>query len=257
MSPPAMPFPPNPDYGTGSARRAVRLEKPADTIVTAHLIDNYHEMRVRLRHDHAFVTDVEGEMIRFPTTACPGAPAMLRDLIGIPLDTDRRVLNEPGRVRSNCTHLFDIAVLSMRHALRDDLTRSYEAVVPDAIGAAVTIEVRCNGVTVHSWLVRDGHILSPERLAGLPLLKGYSRWSSSKFDGDALEAATLLVKTCFIATVRPYAPESSAGKPVRANVAMPGSCYAYAPARMAYAHYTDQIGEVPRRRDRSDISPDI
>jgi hypothetical protein len=252
-----MPFPRNPGYGTGAARRAVRLEKPAGAAVVAHLIDNYHEMRVRLRHDRTIVTDIEGEMIRFPTSACPGAPAMLRGLIGMSLDTDGRVLSEPARLRSNCTHLFDIAALSMRHALRADPARLYEAIVPDALDAAVTIEVRCNGVTVHSWLVRNGHILSPERLAGLPLLKGFSRWSSLHFDGDALEAATLLVKTCFIATVRPFAPESSAGKPVQANVAMPGSCYAYAPERMAGARYTDQIGEVPRGRDRSDIFPAI
>jgi hypothetical protein len=257
MPPSAMPFPPNPDYGKGEARRAVRLEKPTGTIVTAHLIDNYHEMRVRLRHDRLLVTDVEGEMIRFPTTACPGAPPILRELIGMRLDTDRQVLSEPTRLRSNCTHLFDIAILSMRHALRDEMMRRYEAIVPDAIDVPVPIEVRCNGAIVHTWLVRDGHILSPGHLAGLPLLKGFSRWSPSRFDGDALEAATLLVKTCFIAMVRPYAPESSAGKPVQANVAMPGACYAYAPARMADAHYTNQVGEVPPRRDRSDTSPEI
>ena len=74
------------------------------------------------------------------------------------------------------------------------------------------------GSVVHSWLVRDGYILSPERLAGRPLLKGFTRWSSEKFAGDVLEAATLLSRTCFIATVRPYAPEASAGAPIQLNV---------------------------------------
>jgi hypothetical protein len=239
-----MPFPRNPDYGKGEARRIVRLHKAGDAIVDAHLIDNYHEMRVRIGHDGAVVTSVEGEMVRFPTTACPAAPLMARELVGVQLQTDLRALYEPVRRRRNCTHLFDIAVLSMRHARRHAVSRTYEAIVPDAIDNPVTIEVRCDTIPVHSWLVRDGVILSPAALAGLPLLKGFTRWSSAMFEGDALEAATLLGKTCFIATVRPFAPEESAGESVQSNVAMAGACYAYAPERMAQARYTDQVGEV-------------
>lgn len=240
---PALPFPPNPDYGKGRAWRVIRLSRDGKHQVDGHLIDNYHEMRCRIRHDDGIVTAIEGAMIRFPTTACPGAPSALHELVGLRLDSDLAGLYERARVLRNCTHLFDIAILSMKHALRGDMVRTYEAIVPDQADGPVRIQVSCNGTPVHAWLAKDGRIVEPEHLAGRPLLKGFTRWTSATFDGDDLEAAALLGKTCFIATVRAFAPEGSAGLPIRSNTALAGTCYAYAPDRMADALFSDQIGE--------------
>lgn len=41
----------NPDFGKGLARRIIRLETRDRNTVEGHLVDNYHEMRCRLRHD--------------------------------------------------------------------------------------------------------------------------------------------------------------------------------------------------------------
>ncbi|MDB5713651.1 MAG: hypothetical protein JWO15_1048 [Sphingomonadales bacterium] len=235
-----MPFPPNPDFGTGAARRVIRLAKPEDGIVEGHLVDNYHEMRIRLRHADGVITGCEGDMIRFPTTLCPGAALVVRELIGMRLDAD---LNDRMRMRRNCTHLYDLAALAAQHARRPQTARIYEAIVPDDSGLPVTISVTCDDAIVHAWTTLAGQIIAPQSLKGLPLLRGFTRWASAMLTGDALEAAMILGKTCFIATVRPFAPESSAGQPVRENVAMVGACYAYAPERMATARYTDQIGE--------------
>lgn len=241
---PAMPFPPNPDYGTGAARRLIRLAKRGPHIVEAHLADNYHEMLCTLVHDGTAVVGIDGEMVRFPTTACPGAPEAVKELVGLPLAMPLAALYEPPRLRRNCTHLFDIVALAMSHALREAEHRTYEAIVPDQAEDPIWIDVLCDGRAVHRWLVDGDIIVAPAELAGRPMLRGFGRWSTESFAGDALEAATILGKTCFIATVRPYAPEGSAGRPIRENRMLAGACYAYAPERIDGAVLTDQVGEA-------------
>lgn len=132
------------------------------------------------------MTGIDGELLRFPTTCCPSSPVALRELIGIDLLTPMFNLYETGRLRRNCTHLFDLVAFAMTHALRTAQLRIYVATVPDETTAPVDIAVDCDGVAIHRWTVRNGQITTPVELAGRPLLRGFSKWSAAAFAGDAL-----------------------------------------------------------------------
>lgn len=243
----------NPNFGQSFARRIVRLEARDRNTVDGHLVDNYHEMRCQLRNDCSSVTGIDGEMLRFPTTCCPGSPVALRELIGLDLATPMFDLYETGRVRRNCTHLFDLVAFAMTHALRAARFRIYVATVPDETTAPVDIAVDCDGVAMHRWTARDGHIVAPVELAGRPLLRGFGKWSAAAFAGDALEAAMLLSRTCTLATVRPFRPETGAGRPLEQASPLAGACFAYAHDRIRTGMFIgvpDALPQIPDIKDR-------
>lgn len=242
----------NPDFGSSFARRIIHLETQDRTTVVGHLVDNYHEMRCRLRHDGRSVTGIDGEMLRFPTTCCPGSPVALGELIGVDLATSMFDLYEPRRVRRNCTHLFDLVAFAMAHARRAARPRIYVATVPDETITPVDIEVLCDGVTVHRWTARDGHIVAPSELAGRPLLRGFGKWSAAAFAGEALEAATLLSRTCTLAKIRPFRPESGAGRPLVQASRLAGACFAYAHDRIGSGTFIGVPSATPMETDASD-----
>ncbi|MDB5715460.1 MAG: hypothetical protein JWO15_2857 [Sphingomonadales bacterium] len=240
-------LPRNPDFGSGLLRRVIRLTNVGNAAVAAHLIDNYHEMRCRLAHDGTFVTAIEGEIIRYPTTACPGSPASLDELRGLRLDTPGRLLYDTARLRRNCTHMFDIAALSMKHAMRSDVTRTYVAEIPDQIDQPVEIMITCNGQGIHRWTVDQDLIVEPADLAGLPTLQGFTKWAAEKFVGENLEAAFVLSRACFISKVRPYAPKAGKGMPLTENAALIGACYAYSAQNIENGRFIGEPSRLPRR----------
>ena len=240
-----LPFPPNPDYGDGLVRRIVSLNNIDGCLVEAHLVDNYHEMRCRVRHNGSIVTGVDGEMIRFPTTACPGAPLVAAELAGLRLDAPTRELYNRTLVRRNCTHLFDIVVLAMKHALRKETARCYITEVPDEDCEPVEINIRSNNHMIHKWLVQRGNIIKPEILYGLPILEGFAKWSAQYFVGEELEAGLILSKACFIALIRRYQPEAGHGWPISANTQLIGACHAYSPGQVKTARLIGNPSAVP------------
>ncbi len=249
---PILDFPLNPHYGHGIARRRIRLVG-SPGMVQSVLADIFHEMRCTITHDGDRVTAIHGETIRIPTSACPAAAAMLEELKGMPIDITAADLFAGGRAQRNCTHLFDLAALTLAHARRGSVTRIYEATVPDETDDPVDIEVRRDEVPVHRWRVRDGAIIAPEELAGHPVGRGFTGWAAKRFEGDALEAATVLSRTYFLAYGRGFLPDASDGLPVATQSARIGVCYAYAPERAALAtfragngrDFTDGVVETP------------
>ena len=219
-------YPPNPSYGAGTCRRRILLRQE-ERQVFASLDDNYHEMTCHLSHDDRVVTDVTAETLRIPTSACPGAAAVLRELIGMPLNIDMAALYGGGRSRRHCTHLFDLAALAIAHVGRQEANRRYEVNVPDGGGGPVTIEVWCDRQLVHAWQVQDDHIVSPPELAQLPLLTGFMAWAVRHFRDHNLEAAAVLSKTYLIANGRRYQTEAFAGQSIRINGQMTGLCHSY------------------------------
>lgn len=227
-----LPFPPDPDYGGRILRRRIRLTN-LDGRVEAHLSDVFHEMHCTLRHADGIVTDVDCRALRIPTTACPGAAVVVRELIGTPLSTPRATLYESARVRRNCTHMFDLVVLAMAQATREqEPSRVYDAAVPDETDGPVWVDVMRDEQTVHRWLVRHRRIVEPAMFEGRPLLAGFTRWASESFSGDLQEAAFILSKTCFIASGAPYLTEVFTGRTLRRNAAMAGVCHGYAEERL-------------------------
>ncbi|WP_066961235.1 DUF2889 domain-containing protein [Rhizorhabdus dicambivorans] len=231
-APYALPFPRDPAYGNRVVRRRFRLINHAGR-VEAHLSDEFHEMHCTLWHAGGIITDIDARAFRIPTTACPGAAVVLRELIGLPLAMPREELYEKARVRRNCTHMFDLAALAIAQAARPhEAGRVYDAAVPDETDAPVTVIVECDGQVIHRWLVRDHHIVEPEALAGRPLLRGFTRWAAETFEGDALEAAIVLERTCLIAQGGPYLSEAFTGRTLRLNAVMAGVCHGYAEATL-------------------------
>ena len=195
-------------------------------------------MHCTLHHADGIVTDIDARTIRIPTTACPGATLVLRELIGLPLSTPRGMLYETARVRRNCTHLFDLAALAIAHAARPvGSERVYDAAVPDETDRPVAVTVACNGELIHRWLVREHRIIEPASFAGNPVLGGFARWANEAFDEDAFEAALVLARTCFIAVGAAHLTEAWTGLPLRLNDRRAGVCHAYAPENLDNNRY--------------------
>lgn len=221
---------PNPDYGRGATRRRIRLAAEPG-VAQGRLIDTFHEMTVRLEHDAGRVTAIEGASLRIPQTNCPGAVAVLQELVGLPLATPAAEIYAGGRARRHCTHLLDLAVLVLAQAARGEAHRVYDAVVPDETDAPIDIEVCRDDEPVHRWRVRGGAILAPVELAGRAMGRGFAAWSSAQFSGDALEAAGVLSRTWFIARGRTLDIGRWVGQPTAINRAQRDSCYGYASVR--------------------------
>lgn len=225
-----LPFPRNTDYGRGATRRRVRLVN-GEGVTTGHLVDIFHAMDCRIEHDGEHVTAAHGEMRRIPNTACPGAPAMLRELVGMPIATPVFSFYAGGRARRNCTHLLDLAVLTISHATRAERERVYEAIVPDELDEPVTIEVLMNGQRVHAWQSLESTVRGPGEFVGRPLCKGFVTWAGQRFAGDELEAAMVLAHTYLISRGREYETEAFTGQPITRNPLLNDVCFAYAAER--------------------------
>ena len=234
--PPILNFPRNPDYGHGITRRLVRLVGTPGQ-VQAVLTDIFHEMRCTVSHDGETVAGIHGEMVRFPTTACPAAASVLEEMCGLPIDTPMVNLYAGGRPARNCTHLFDLATLAVAHSRRGTAVRVYSAAVPDETDGPVEITASCNGKIVHCWSIRNGIIEAPRELAGRPLRKGFASWAVETFEDTALEAATVLSRTYFIAYGARFLHEAADGLPVATQAARLGVCYAFAVERASLATF--------------------
>lgn len=235
---PDLAYPPNPDFGSGVCRRRVHIRRE-DRLVSASLCDPYHEMECSVRHDGAIVTAIEGRTHRIPTSSCPAAAAQLHEFVGAPLDTATGSFFANRRARRHCTHLFDLAVIAIRHAGMPSGRTTYDAVVPDELDRPVSASVARDGRLVHQWLIRSGRIVQPAAHADRPLGAGFARWAFEAFGSDDLEAATILARTWLIAVGRRYLTEAFAGQSVRINQDMVGRCFAYDAAHVDHTVFNE------------------
>lgn len=226
--PPALAFPPNPQYGSGSMRRRVVLEVgPAE--VRGWLGDAFHEMECEITLGGCEVASASGRMIRYPTTSCPGAPDGLDDLRGAQLgELPSRYYRRTAGPRQ-CTHLYDLAVLAVSHGQQPAGSYAYEALVPDETDRPVSAEAIVDGERALAWLVHRGEIVDgPHR--GSPVTAGFVRWAEQAFAGRALAAALVLARTCMVARGRAYDAEAWAGSSTSLNAPQRGRCFAYSGA---------------------------
>lgn len=223
----------NPTFGAGALRRRIRL-LATDGVVNAGVEDQYHSFRLMLRHDGARITSIEPRFLRVPLTTCPSAEAPLRGFVGLALNTSWRELVGQHNPRQHCTHLFDLTVLAMTHALRGG-ERTYDVAVPDEYPDAVWSTVHRDGALVLRWKTFKGTILEPEALADRPLLRGFSIWANAAFDHDELEAALVLHKGYFVSRARPWNVEAQAGRTVSHHTMMRGACHSYSEPQISVA----------------------
>lgn len=210
-------------------RRRFRITPGAGKI-QCEVEDDFHCMSVVVHHDGTIVRGMEADMRRAPWTTCPGAEAKVRQtFVGEALaDFGRR-----SDKRSNCTHLYDLALLAAAHA-NDDQPLVYDILVSDPLANERRAEVRRNGDCVLWWVEKGFVLQEPAGAAGLRLDK-LKPWITS-LAAELQEPAKLLQWGNMLANGRtiPLENQSDASK-------MPPSCYTFQPERKQVAK---RVGEI-------------
>lgn len=219
---------PNPHYGVGCFRRSIRLTGEAG-VVHGELEDTQHAMRCTLRHDGERVMAIETHLSRLPMDTCASAGDPIQSLVGWSIDTPLLTLYSQGQPRRNCTHLFDLVSLAVTHALRGEVVRRYDVMVPDETSEPVVATIAREGEQVHAWKVFQGQILAPELLAGGSLFGGFTRRVSGLYQGDELEAALVLQKGFVVAQARRFDMEALAGTQGIFQPLAEAICHSYTP----------------------------
>lgn len=231
MEPTLAHFLPNPEYGKGIYRRRLKFASDSEGSV-AQVDDTHHSYWLVLDHDNVRITGVEAGFIRAPNTACPGAPAGLAALIGLPVRETASTILSRLPTTSNCTHLADLACWSLAQLGR---CAQWEVSVPDQVTKPVWIDIARDGKIQHQWQIADQEIVAPEPLAGQPLMKGFMAWASKEFQGNALVAATMLQRGLFVARGRKYVIDQGAPVPLSLAKGMTGMCWSYSGDRLERA----------------------
>lgn len=248
-------FLPNPDYGQGIYRRRIRLQASSYE-VRADVFDDYHDMSCTMRHDDAVVTHVQAEIKRAPFSTCPGAINVVDELAGMPLSISRRQFYGEGRPHRNCTHIFDLVALAMKHALSGEALSTLDFVVPDLVKSGAWVEAHRDGQRVHRWLVGDDNtILAPNEYAGRSMFGGFVRWAESVFEGVALDLALHLQKVIFIARGRQYLLAQESENSIRDEPERIGVCYTFSEPQFSLAqsnpdYIRDFTDGLPIRAER-------
>lgn len=122
-------------------RRRVEIVSTAQDAtreVRASLEDDFHHFRVWLRHCDGIVSEIGGEAVRYPYSACPQAAEQLQQLIGMPLSQIAHSVTRQTDAQHQCTHLLDLAGLAIANAARGTTQRRYDIQVPTASTSAPT-----------------------------------------------------------------------------------------------------------------------
>jgi hypothetical protein len=216
------------DHAPGFRRR-IRIS-PVPGCVLSEVEDDYHCMNVSIHHDNVVAHTVKAVLTRAPWSTCPGAVDKCEQTFqGVALqDFPAR-----GEKASNCTHLFDLALLAAAHAL-DDAPLVYDVFVSDPIDSRRCAEIFRNGELVLGWSDANYRIIEPAELAGMKL-NDMRAWMDS-LDPAQQEAARILRWVSMIAHGRtiPMDRQSDASR-------MPPSCYTFQPERAAVA---TRIGKI-------------
>jgi len=215
----------NPEFGRGVYRRRIRLSATSGEVI-AELEDCNHGFRVAVSHDGKCVKGISPEALRVPLTTCPSAVGLVRDLIGTPLQADITTIAQSVNPKANCTHLYDLTVLAIHHALRREPVRQYDIAIPDEDGQPTTATIHLNGKLILSWTIQQWQLFNPE-LAGVNLAMRFGDWASRQYQGDEREAAFALQKGYLVSNARRFDMNKLQGTPVTVVDAMLGVCYSY------------------------------
>lgn len=211
-------------------RRRFRVT-PGEGWILSELEDDYHHMRVTLRHAGGVITAVEPEMVRAPWTTCPGAVARLQQTF-----TGVSLAEAPARMAekaTNCTHLHDLATLAAAH-VAERAPLSYDVLASDPVAGRRRIELRRNGEPVMDWVEQDGRLVEPAAAAGLTLLQLKPYIES--LDPAGQEQARILRWGAIVAHGRaiPLKDQSDATR-------MPPTCFTFQPETKLKAR---RVGEI-------------
>ena len=209
-------------------RRRVELSRPEAGVVEAEVEDHIHHFAVRVQHGGGRVSDIAGRAVRAPWSTCPGAAAVLSELVGAPVD-DARVV-DPG---AHCTHLLDLALVAVRFAGTDVPARRFDLVVDGWDGPAATATVRRDDGLSLRWSLRGMEIAGPEPYVGHRLGAGFTSWAITTLAADEAELALLLRRAAWMSSSRGIDLDDFdrlSELPIP-----PGSCFSAQPQRIELA----------------------
>lgn len=246
------------DTAVPAAHRAIDL-RAVEGGVVAWLEDDFHHFGIKLGHDGATVTSVEGIAARFPRDTCPGAVGILQELVGMPLSESATALGQYTDMRWHCTHLYDLLGLAIAHAAAGREHRRYHAVVPDRdipvhvdfdspIGGSTAPVLYRDGEEVMAWQVEGNHIVGPERYAGISMGRGFRQWTEG-LEVEEAEAAHVLRRATLIALGRLIDMQALPDEGVPANS---GVCHSFQPE---VAKRSSRV--IASTRDYSDHPDDL
>lgn len=219
---------PNPHYGEGCYRRRIGLWGYKDRVEAA-LEDCNHGFRATVWHNGSTVTKVEGQSLRTPLDTCGGATEPLKALEGLSLEAGAFTITKTVDPRANCTHLYDLTVLAIKHGLRGECYRQIDVEIGDEHERPAECKVWIDGELIHHWQALDWKVVSPESYVDKPLFKGFSAWANPAFEGDAQDAAFALQKGYFVAQARRWDLATIEGAEGLMDKAMLGACYTFSP----------------------------
>jgi hypothetical protein len=233
----------------GIFRRQIDLRAWDGHTVVGWLEDEFHHFGVTLIHDGGHIRDVRVATPRHPWSTCAGAGVPLRALIGQPLTgrcADAAALVD---MRSNCTHLLDLASLAAAHAWSGRVQRRYHGtvqplsdVVDGAARGALRATLRRDGREVLGWDLLGYAITAPATMAGRGILHGFREWTDSLDPADA-EDALVLRRVAFVSFGRRVNIQRVA---VAADLGQGPVCHTFQPERSASAV---RMPVAPRRYD--------
>jgi hypothetical protein len=192
-------------FPSGSYRRRIRVVATRPDLIEAGLEDDFHYFKVQLHHDGTRVTACEAESLRWPWSTCPGAAEPLRALAGMPLSDRCLAVGEWTDPHLNCTHMFDLAGLSVAHASRttrgDTLdARQYDVKIPFGAqwGGEHDVEVARDGELLLTWTLDGRRCISPPPFSEVPWKGGFLKWADTTFEPEQSEPVIVLRRACDI-----------------------------------------------------------
>lgn len=218
----------------GIFRRRIRLVQQAQQVIGA-VEDDFHAFVVIVTHDGTTVTGLDARAIRYPLTICSSAIEPLRVLSGVPLSPESRLLGSFADAHSHCTHLFDLAGLSIAHACRNEQQRQYDISIPDPESGRTHALLMVNGQERLRFQVSAEVIEAPIPFTGQNLGKGFSRWAQANLaDLELREAALVLQRGWFVSNGRRHREQISHATGAWSEIP-PGACYSHQPERIGKA----------------------
>lgn len=216
------------DYGVGAYRRQIRV-RAREGAVDADLEDDFHRFALRVEHDGQQVSAVPAAARRYPWTTCPGAAGVLDRLVGLPLTESHAAVRAYSSPRMHCTHLFDLAVVSIACARRGDAGVDYQVEVPDDEGGGRVVRLSRDGELRLEWHLDGTQIVAPTSapFAGVALLGGFGGWAESELEPADAEAALVLRRAVFIAVGRRF--EFERIESAAAFEQTPAACHSFNP----------------------------
>jgi hypothetical protein len=213
-------------YGKGVYRRSIVVASEPGRC-WGELEDDFHHFRIELAHDGETITEANGLAIRGPWSTCYDAPGEISAMVGMPVGGTSTSIGSYLRARDHCTHLFDVAGLTVAQISRPSRSRRYDIAVRDKDNAENFVaSLTRDGAERLRWEFEAGELVSPPQYVGVALRNGFIKWAEGTLDEEEAEAAIVLRRALDIAMGRSMdLDELDLASDV--GEVMAGKCYTY------------------------------